>query len=87
MSTNPTPSERTFVARMGAYALHAKVSDPTAHTAPARRAFLDRFEREVDPDGTLPEQERLRRAGYARKLYFTRLALASAKARRKGGGG
>ena len=45
-------------------------------------AFLSKFEREVDPDGVLPPAERARRALAARKLHFTRLALASVKARR-----
>lgn len=57
--------------------------DPAAHTAPARAAFMDRFEREVDPDGTLDPAARARRAEHARKAYFTRLALQSAKARRR----
>lgn len=69
-------------ARLAAHSLHARIADPSAHTAPARRAFLDRFEREVDPDGVLPVAERQRRAEHARKAYFLRLALASAKARR-----
>ncbi len=80
-----SPSERVLSARLAAHTLHARLADPVAHTAPARQAFLDRFEREVDPDGTLPPAERARRAEHARKAYFTRLALASAKARRKGG--
>jgi len=57
-------------------------TDPSARTQPARRALLDRFEREVDPDGALPPDERARRAAHARKPYFTRLALRSAQARR-----
>ncbi len=81
-----TPQQRALAARIGAHALHAQVTDPTAHTAPARRAFLDRFNREVDPEGKLPPEERARRAEHARKAYFTRLALKSAQARRKGGG-
>jgi hypothetical protein len=44
---------------------------------------MDRFERQVDPDGTLKPEERARRAGHARKAYFTRLALRSAQARRQ----
>jgi hypothetical protein len=44
---------------------------------------MRRFERQVDPDGTLPEAERLRRAEAARKAYFTGLAFKSAKARRE----
>lgn len=77
------PPDASLRGRLAAHALHARVADPSAHTAPARRAFLDRFEREVDPDGTLPPAERARRAEHARKAYFIRLALASAKARRK----
>jgi hypothetical protein len=79
-----TAGERALHARLAAHALHARVADPTAHTAPARRAFLDRFEREVDPDGVLPPAERARRAEHARKSYFLALALKSAQARRKG---
>jgi hypothetical protein len=79
-----TPEQISLAGRIGAHALHARVTDPSAHTAPARRAFLDRFEREVDPDGLLSPAERSRRAEHARKAYFTRLALASAKARSKG---
>jgi hypothetical protein len=52
-------------------------------TANARAAFLDRFEREVDPDGVLPAAERARRAAAARKAYFVRLAAKSAEARRR----
>ncbi len=80
-----SPSEISFRARIGAHALHAQ-HDSRELTARAREAFLQRFEREVDPDGVLPEAERKRRAEHARKAYFTRLSLASAKARRKGGG-
>jgi hypothetical protein len=75
-----TREERSLRARIGAYSLHAKY-DPRVTTEPARKAFLARFEREVDPEGVLPLAERLRRAEYARKAYFARLALASAKAR------
>jgi hypothetical protein len=43
---------------------------------------MERFEREVDPGGTLAPEDRARRAESARKAYFLRLALKSAKARR-----
>ncbi len=68
--------------RIGAHRLHA-LYDPRITTAAARRAFLDRFDREADPDGILPSEERARRARHLRKAYFTRLALRSAKARRR----
>jgi len=44
-------------------------------TKNGRAGFTSRFEKEVDPDGLLPETERLRRAEHARKAYFTRLAV------------
>jgi hypothetical protein len=76
-------SRRVLQARMAAHALHARVTDPAAHTAPARKVFLSRFEREVDPDGVLEPQERARRAEHAKKAYFHRLAAASSVARSK----
>ena len=79
-----TPENRSLVSRIAAHEKWARTPDATAATAPARAAFLDRFEREVDPEGVLAPQERARRAEHARKAYFTRLALKSARARRKG---
>jgi hypothetical protein len=74
---------RSQIASIAAHSLHAQVSDPSAHTAAARQAFLtDRFEREVDPDGVLTPDDRARRAAHARSAYFKRLALRSASARR-----
>jgi hypothetical protein len=66
---------------MAAHAMHA-AHDARVTTANGRAAFLARFEREVDPDGRLDPEERRRRVEQARRAYFTRLALASAKARR-----
>ncbi len=82
MSKRATPADRSLSGRANAHKLWAHVPDRTAHTEPARRQFEARFEREVDPDGVLPPEERARRAAHARKAYFARLALASAKARR-----
>lgn len=75
-----TPSQRTLRARAAAFALHAKGGTSTkAGTA----AFLARFEREVDPTGILTPVERARRAEFARKAYFSRLALKASRARSK----
>ena len=82
MPTTLSPSERSLRARLAAHTLHSRV-DSRAHTAPARKAFLSRFEHQVDPDRTLPSVERARRAQQARKAYFTRLAYQSVRARRK----
>ncbi len=72
--------------RLGAFAQHAAY-DTRETTLAARRAFAQRFEREVDPDGVLPEAERMRRAEAAKRAHFQRMALRSAQARRKKAGG
>ena len=77
-----SPQERRLQARMAAHAMHAR-NDARTVTANARSAFLDRFDREVDPRNSLSPGERARRAEHARKAYMTRLALKSAQARRK----
>lgn len=76
------PSERVLIARLAAFERWKNVDNRSTATAPARQALNARFEREVDPDGKLDPVERARRAGLARKAYFTRLALKSAQARR-----
>ncbi len=76
-----SPSERSLRARLAAHALHA-CRDSREVTAPARAAFLNRFQDQVDPDRLLSPQERARRAEQARKAHFTRLALQSARTRR-----
>jgi hypothetical protein len=69
-------------ARLAAHSLHAQGK---TNTKPAREAFEQRFLDEVDPDRTLPEAERLKRAEHAKSRYFTELAFKSSKARRKRG--
>lgn len=76
-----TAAERSLIGSIGANTSWANTGDRAARTAPAREAFLARFEREVDPDGVLAPAERARRAEHARKAHFARLALASARAR------
>lgn len=76
-----SPGQRSLRARMAAHALHAR-RDGREITAPARAAFLARFEDQVDPDRLLSAEERARRAEHARKAHFTRLALRSAQSRR-----
>ena len=77
-----TPEERSLRSRIGAYALHARY-DAKETTKAARKAFMAKFEREVDPDSVLPVMERRRRAAAARKEYFTRLAYRSSRSRKK----
>jgi hypothetical protein len=79
-------AERSLRGQIAAHESWARTENRSARTAPARRAALDKFEREVDPDETLAPAERARRAEHARKAYFARLALKSAQARRRRGG-
>jgi hypothetical protein len=81
-----SPAERSLRARLAAYAQHGH-RDPHEATAKARAAFLAKFEREADPEGVLPPEERRRRAESLRRAHFARLALASVKARRRAKGG
>lgn len=78
-----TPEQRSLRARMAANTRWSREDpyDPTGSLPRARKAFEDRFARQVDPNGTLPLDERQRRADAARRAYFQRLALLSARAR------
>jgi len=80
-STNGA-SQRALRGRIGAHLLHA-THDSRRLTARARAAFMTSFERQVDPDGSLPADERRRRAAHARAAYFARLARRSAIVRAK----
>src|ERR1700704_5730756 len=81
MTNPPDPAQRTLGAKAAADASWANTSDRAARTEPARRAALARFERQVDPNNELPEDERRRRAASPRRSYFRLLALRSARAR------
>ena len=75
-----TATERTLRARAAAHALHAQGGTSTkAGTA----AFLARFDRQVDPTGSLPPDERARRADHARKSYMSALALKASRAKNR----
>ena len=74
-------SDLALYGRIGAYVTHSR-HDAQEITAPARKAFLNKFLLEVDPHHELSEEERHRRADMARKAHFTRLGLKSAQKRR-----
>ncbi len=87
MSRHRTAAEISLQGQIGAHISWALTPDRSARTARAREQFLDRFQREVDPEGNLPPAERARRAQHLRKAYFARLALASVRARREAAAG
>lgn len=78
-----SPAERKLRAQIAAHTSWANTDDRRARTANGTAALLSKFEREVDPDGTLDPSERARRAESARKAHFARLAFKSAQARRQ----
>jgi hypothetical protein len=83
-----TAGEKTLRAKLAAHAQHAQ-HDSRKTTAAARKASPGSdsyWELQVDPEGLLAPQERVRRAGHAKKAHFYRLGLASARARRKAAG-
>lgn len=77
-----TTTERLLTARIAAHASWATTPDRAARTAPARAAYMKRFEDMVDPDRVLSEEERAIRAEHARKAHLMQMSLAAAKARR-----
>lgn len=78
-----TPEQRRLSATAAVHSSWANTKDRTARTAPGTKAFMDRFERQVDPDGALSPVERAKRAESACKAYFAGLALKSSLARAK----
>ena len=70
-----TPAERSLRGQLAAHTSWANTPDRTARTAHARQAVEDRFLAEAGGDA--------KRAESLRRAYFARLALKSAKARRR----
>ncbi len=58
-------------------------NDVATMVGPAHRGFRARFERLVDPDGTLDPRERTVRADRARRAHMLTLAAKSAEARKQ----
>jgi hypothetical protein len=78
-----TRSEQSILASIASHESWAKTPDRAARTAPARAAMMAKFDREVDPHNVLTPQERAKRAENAKRAYYQRLALKSARARRR----
>lgn len=74
-------TNRSTAARIAAFEMHAQ-HDSRVTTAPGRKAAYERFEAMVPADVTDP-QERARRAECLRRAHYSRMGLASAKARQR----
>src|SRR5258705_12804600 len=68
--------------KAGALKSWANTEDRQSRTKPGRDAFLERFEREVDPEGVLPEKQRFERAKLLRRAHMLQLSRRSAQGRR-----
>jgi hypothetical protein len=86
----PNRDRQAQFGRVGALESWSRTPDRTARTAPARHSgpssiewHLARLDAELFADAT--DEQKLAAAESARRAYFARLALKSAKARRCGG--
>jgi hypothetical protein len=77
---SPVPSERVLAARIAAHESWAATPDRSARTAAARQAFIEKFDRQADPDGVLEPAERTSRAESLRSAHYSRLALKAEQA-------
>lgn len=68
-------SQRKLRARLGGLTTASR-HDMKRIARTGQDGLLRKFEREVDPEGVLPEDERRRRAEAARRAHMTRMALA-----------
>ena len=74
------PKEMARRGRIGAHVLHSR-HDSREIAARAREGLVRKYLDEVDPERTLPEPERLRRAEHARRAHLARAARLSVIAR------
>src|SRR5215218_815526 len=74
------PDEMARRGRIGAHVLHSR-HDSHEIAARAREGLIHKYLDEVDPERTLPESERLRRAEHARRAHLARAARLSVLAR------
>jgi hypothetical protein len=76
-----TPEQRRMRAQTAALTRWAYEPDRAKATRPALNGMLAKFERQVDPDGTLPPEERQTRAEALRRAHMRSLALKSSQTR------
>lgn len=81
--SSESPMERALRSRSASHVRWSREGDRAAATAPARAGLQAKFERQVDPDGTLDPAERAKRAESARKAYYAELTRKSIAARRR----
>jgi hypothetical protein len=79
-----SPVERSLHAQAASLTYWSQVTDRRAATRPGREGLTRKWEREIDPDGTLPPEELARRVELRRKAHMANMSrLAAKKAREK----
>jgi hypothetical protein len=73
----PTANAKNINKRIAAEVSWSLTANRSERTKPGRQAFLARFEREIDPEGALPSDERRIRAQHAMRAHMLRLAKRS----------
>lgn len=79
------PNERRRIAKKAAKASWEATADKSARTSPARSAFLNAFEQQVDPAGVMDPELRSARAAEAKSEHFGRLGKLSWESRKRAG--
>ena len=88
-TTNPmTPEQLRLRSELGNAKRWSRVPYPerAASTAKARAALWDKYLRQVDPDGVLPEAERQALARQARRADMLAMALKASRNRSRKAG-
>jgi hypothetical protein len=73
--------DRDQIAKIAASTRWGHERDRVTATAPARAGLRDKFEREANPDGSLPPDEVARRADHLQRAHMLRMSRAAAAAR------
>ena len=76
-------AQRQLRGRIGGLSMVVTHGGDNSNLRAARRSFLDRFLKGIDP--SLPEHERLERAETAKRVYMTQLSLKSSVVRARKG--
>lgn len=73
--------DRILIARIASAERWGRTPDRTIATEPARAGLRAKFEREADPDGSLPPAEVARRADHLQRAHMLRMSRKASEAR------
>src|SRR5271154_6980552 len=82
MSTNLTPQQRKLRASKAGLTGWDNTVDRSARARHANAGLIAKWEREIDPDGTMDRQELARRVKTKQKLHMADMSWKAVQARR-----